>query len=278
MLTAINQTTVRRIGMRAEVHARVSPAGRMPHVLGRDDLLLMVGRDAARLSCRRRVHAVPPSLIAFLGTGDVVVLELPGPAEVRAFYVAPGLLADAASLPIWQRDDRHTDRRLVWVIADARLCDSADSVKSADDVAALVEQTATQGSRRVRLTSREPISHPVVWRARDHLRQEYARRVTLDELAAVVGMRRFALAHAFTREVGMPPHAYQTHVRVHRARELIGKGQLLSSVSQQVGFADQSHLTRHFKRVLGLTPGRYVRAVNAGGSTRLAASASSASA
>jgi AraC-like DNA-binding protein len=276
MLTAANQTTVRRIGTRMEVHARMAPAGRTPYVLGRDDLLLLVGRDAARLSCRRRVHAIPPSLIAFLGIGDVAVLELPGPAEVRAFYMTPGLLAEAARLPIWQRDDRQTDRRLVWAITGAALCESADSVNSADDVGSLVEDTAAHASRRVRLTSREPVSHPVVWRARDHLRQEYARRVTLDELAAVVGMRRFALAHAFTREVGMPPHAYQTHVRVHRARELIGRGQVLSSVSQEVGFADQSHLTRHFKRVLGLTPGRYVRAVSAAEAKTMVGRASSA--
>src|SRR6202008_1114252 len=69
----------------------------------------------------------------------------------------------------------------------------------------------------------------------------------------------YALVRAFSKEVGMPPHAYQTYVRVLRARELIALGRRLSSVALDVGFTDQSHLSRNFKRGLGVTPGRYAR-------------------
>jgi AraC-like DNA-binding protein len=55
----------------------------------------------------------------------------------------------------------------------------------------------------------------------------------------------------------MPPHAFQTQVRVSRAKTLLLEGWSISQVASQTGFADQSHLTRHFKRLVGVTPGRY---------------------
>jgi AraC-like DNA-binding protein len=56
----------------------------------------------------------------------------------------------------------------------------------------------------------------------------------------------------------MPPHAYQTHVRVRRARSLLRDGLPIGAVAARVGFYDQAQLTRHFKRIVGLTPGRYL--------------------
>ena len=77
----------------------------------------------------------------------------------------------------------------------------------------------------------------------------------------MAGMCRYALVRAFTREIGIPPHAYQIHLRISKARALIAAGKALSEVSLQVGFSDQSHLHRHFRRLVGMTPGQYARAV-----------------
>ena len=60
----------------------------------------------------------------------------------------------------------------------------------------------------------------------------------------------------------MPPHAYQTHRRVERARALLAAGETLSATAWLTGFADQSHLTRHFRRAVGVTPGAYRAAVS----------------
>ncbi|HEX5830777.1 MAG TPA: helix-turn-helix domain-containing protein, partial [Gemmatimonadaceae bacterium] len=62
--------------------------------------------------------------------------------------------------------------------------------------------------------------------------------------------------------VGVPPYAYLALVRVRRARALIARGHPLSSVTYVTGFSDQSHLTRQFKRVVGVPPGRYARAAS----------------
>jgi AraC-like DNA-binding protein len=55
----------------------------------------------------------------------------------------------------------------------------------------------------------------------------------------------------------MPPHAYLTRLRIMRAKELLATGERPSSIAPQVGFYDQSQLTRHFRRIVGTTPARY---------------------
>jgi AraC-like DNA-binding protein len=55
----------------------------------------------------------------------------------------------------------------------------------------------------------------------------------------------------------MPPHAYLTHLRIQRAKELLADGVRASAVAARVGLYDQSQLTRHFRRIVGTTPARY---------------------
>jgi AraC-like DNA-binding protein len=81
----------------------------------------------------------------------------------------------------------------------------------------------------------------------------------LHDLSRVAGLSRFGLVHAFTREVGLSPHAYQVHVRVERARVLLKQGCSPATVATTMGFADQSHFTRHFKRILQVTPSQYAK-------------------
>jgi AraC-like DNA-binding protein len=98
-----------------------------------------------------------------------------------------------------------------------------------------------------------------VRQAMDCLRERYRESVDLAELSALTGLSRFALVHAFSNQVGISPHAYQTRVRVERARRLLERGFAPAMVAAEVGFADQSHLHRHFKNVLQVTPGEYTR-------------------
>jgi AraC-like DNA-binding protein len=96
-------------------------------------------------------------------------------------------------------------------------------------------------------------------RAKAYLRERYAEEVSLDELAGIAGLSRFRLARTFAREVGLPPHAYQIHVRVARARTLLRSGMPQAGIAAQLGFSDQSHFIRHFRHILRVTPGEYAR-------------------
>ncbi|WP_224244000.1 AraC family transcriptional regulator [Hyalangium gracile] len=99
--------------------------------------------------------------------------------------------------------------------------------------------------------------HEAVRQARDYLEAYPGENVTLEQLAGLSGLSVFHFVRVFRREVGLPPHAYQIELRVRRARTLLRQGLPPGDVAAALGFSDQSHLTREFKRRVGLTPGRY---------------------
>ena len=113
-----------------------------------------------------------------------------------------------------------------------------------------------------RATDRDPApaGHPAVRRAREYLAAHYAEDVTLDALAREAYVSKYHLARLFCAEVGIPPHAYLTELRVAAARCLIADGCSIADAAYHVGFAAQTHLHRHFVRSCGVTPGRYARA------------------
>jgi AraC-like DNA-binding protein len=100
--------------------------------------------------------------------------------------------------------------------------------------------------------------------ARDYLRAHFGEPVTIAELAGMMGLAESHLIRAFHREFGLPPHAYQTRLRLAAACELLASGVSVSTVAFECGFADQSHLSRNFKTVYGLTPAAWANAVAAG--------------
>jgi AraC-like DNA-binding protein len=99
-----------------------------------------------------------------------------------------------------------------------------------------------------------------VERAKLYLRERFSEAVSLGELATAAGLSRFHLLRSFAKQVGMPPHMYQVRLRIERACSLMQAGLAPSLAATAVGFADQSHFTRHFRRVMDITPGRYARA------------------
>jgi AraC family transcriptional regulator len=89
------------------------------------------------------------------------------------------------------------------------------------------------------------------------IQENYARDVSLNDIAESVHLSPFHVARLFKQALGVSPHQYLIQVRVNSARSLLSAGsgeRSLAEVASAVGFADQSHLTRHFKRLLGVTP------------------------
>lgn len=92
---------------------------------------------------------------------------------------------------------------------------------------------------------------------RDFLNDQPEADVSLEELAKLAGVTAYHLVRQFQKQYGLPPHAYQIQSRIQLAQKLIQQGHSISDSAQMSGFHDQSHLHRHFKRTLGVTPGRY---------------------
>jgi AraC-like DNA-binding protein len=101
--------------------------------------------------------------------------------------------------------------------------------------------------------------HSAVRTAREFIVAHHDRNISLGDLACLVNLSPFHLNRVFTKEIGMPPHAFQTQLRVAAAKKLIQNGLPLASVAATTGFADQSHFIRHFKRLMKITPGEYLK-------------------
>lgn len=113
--------------------------------------------------------------------------------------------------------------------------------------------------------SREPLrlpqsltrSGPSLAAARDYLHEHMSAKITLKQLVGLAGVSEFHFCRQFSRQFGLSPHAYQIQLRLLAAKRLLRNGHPIDAVYQAVGFSSQSHFTRAFLRVTGLTPARF---------------------
>ena len=94
---------------------------------------------------------------------------------------------------------------------------------------------------------------------RDLLDEHRFRSITLAEAGRILHVSPAHLVRCFTRTFGIAPHRYLVGRRIDAARQRLLDGEPVAQVAVDVGFHDQSHLTRHFRRHVGTTPGRYAR-------------------
>jgi AraC-like DNA-binding protein len=183
----------------------------------------------------------------------------------RILYVDPGLIRDALGgrrpLPFVRAAVscnpalraairaglEDLDRPLAALERDAVIQQLADALAAAD------RSTAPR-----RLAARHARA---VDRARDRLDAAIGDGVGSAELEAITGLTRYALARHFRACLGTTPHRYLVLRRLDRARALIGRGAPLVEAALASGFADQSHMTRHFKQAYGVSPGRWAALV-----------------
>jgi len=90
-----------------------------------------------------------------------------------------------------------------------------------------------------------------------HIAAHLAGPLPLDDLAAMTGLSVWRFATVFRERVGMAPHRYVSLQRVLHAQALLRAGATLAGAASEAGFCDQSHLSRRFKRLCGMTPGQY---------------------
>jgi AraC-like DNA-binding protein len=98
-------------------------------------------------------------------------------------------------------------------------------------------------------------------RAKEYIDDDPLGTPTLSDLAALCGLSRFQLLRAFKRDLGIAPKAYIIQRRLELARQALRRGEPPAQAALSAGFADQSHLNRHFTRRFGYTPGVYATAI-----------------
>jgi len=99
------------------------------------------------------------------------------------------------------------------------------------------------------------LSRPALGRAIEYVRDQLHRQLTVSEIATAVHMSPHHFTLLFKQSTGQSPYSYVIEARTKRARELLASGEFsISEIAHRVGFADQSHLSRHIKRMFGITP------------------------
>lgn len=210
--------------------------------------------------------------------GELFVLEPEavhtGMAAVPEGWQYKVLYVDPELLPGWEESDAPAPSAARWtVFRDPALRDALLRVHHAlaeepsDGLAAEEAALRAVGGLRPHLRSvpqrreRAHAEHPAVRRATALLRERWNERMPLAEIAIAAGLSRFELVRRFREQTGQTPHAFRTNLRIARARELLAAGHPAAVVAADCGFADQAHLTRTFRRAVGVTPARYARAV-----------------
>ncbi len=95
-------------------------------------------------------------------------------------------------------------------------------------------------------------------RAIDYIHAYLKKTMTLEDMAAELGMSQYYFCHLFKQSMGISPYQYLIQQRVDRAKILLSKSKKsINNIALECGFANQSHLTRYFRRHTGVTPGRF---------------------
>ena len=93
----------------------------------------------------------------------------------------------------------------------------------------------------------------------DFIQENLGKNISLADLSAGVQMSKYHFCHLFKRSTGLSPHQYVKRERVQRARQLLAEHRLsLVEIANELGFSDQSHFTRTFHTVVGVTPSQYI--------------------
>jgi len=228
------------------------------------------GREVIRY--RGALHYAGPSSVVVLEPGEA---HTGGPADppdftYRVMYPAAGLLAEG----LLAQGARRLPRFREPVIADPGLAAELRRLHAALG-AGLGETEPLEAESRLswlfgelvrrHASPSRDVEVPGAGRVARLVMAQLADRLVsppaLAEIAAGTGLSRYQLIRSFRTEVGMPPYAWLAQHRVSQARALLERGCRPAEAAALTGFADQAHLTRWFRRVVGVTPGVYRNSV-----------------
>lgn len=231
--------------------AHRSASGRGPVLAAAGDVITVNpgevhdGVPLARQARRwRMVHVGPDALAALVGRSDLAVVR-PVLTDPRVRRDIEALLREWAELRATPGAVSHGR----WEEALAQACGALLQRHGNRPDADPVPRAAAMGG-----------SDPALVRVRECLLDQIDAPPDLAQLGALAGVSRFQLVRRFVRAHGLPPFAWLQQQRLRQARALIAAGTPLSEAALACGFADQSHLHRHFVRSFGFTPGLWQRA------------------
>jgi AraC-like DNA-binding protein len=181
----------------------------------------------------------------------------------RIFYIDPALirraLDDARELPFVADPVQVVSsqtRMAASILAD--IDEPIDDLRGAEIAASVADILCALSGRRAR---RILVDMAAMARVRERLIADPRDHAPASELERIAGLDRYTIARQFRGAFGTSPDRYRTLRRLALARRAIERGEPLAAAAAEAGFADQSHMTRQFKRAYGMTPARWTRSV-----------------
>ncbi|MGZ0148477.1 AraC family transcriptional regulator [Kribbella sp. WER1] len=219
--------------------------------------VLIVDEGAVRYDLDRHEHGLAQAQVSLLPPhvphdGRSV---RPGGFRKRVLYLAPerldlGLIGAAVDQPEYVDPLlRQRIHQLHRVLRDGR-----EDLEAQSRLLLIEERLQQHLARRGVGVADTRQGAGVAGRLRELLDSRVADGVSLEEAGRIIQAHPVHLVRAFSQEFGMPPHRYLTGRRVDLARRYLLDGRPAAEVATLAGFYDQSHLNRHFKKVLGVTP------------------------
>ncbi|WP_255946177.1 helix-turn-helix domain-containing protein [Streptomyces odontomachi] len=237
----------------------------------------LMDSGAASFLYRGEIHTATAGEVFLINAGEVHTgcLAHPEGYRYRVLYLGAGALGqfddgDAADggprgCPIEFRDTVVRDPRLAALLdrthqALTPAAPGADNRLLQEELLAELGEVLCNRYAEPRPGGPEPPprdGNQAVSIAREYLESRLAEKVSLVELGTVACISPFRLSRLFNAELGMPPHAFQNLLRVKRARQLLAGGARAVGIARDLGFYDQAHLNRVFKRYTGVTPHQF---------------------
>ncbi len=229
------------------------------------DEFVIVVLEQGRRRCRfgRESLVLEVGMVLVIEPGVAYACEAGGPDAVRwrSLLVPPGTMAgwgshSAQPSPGWHVvHDAGLWARLVRVHAGL-MGEPAPGGGLVLEARAMLGEVMSR-SRGAICGAPAPIEPRRIRQIREHLAAHLTSATSLDQLSDLVGVSPFYLQRTFKAVTRMSPREYLMDLRIRRARQLLREGVAPRSVGTSVGFFDQSHFTRAFRRLTGVTPGQY---------------------
>lgn len=203
----------------------------------------------------RRVEMLRPGAVVWVSAGEVHGGHRVGssPCRYRMTYISDAFVSASIGNAEIAARPHYCERTFASLDALHRSCRTTEKETVKDRLGGVLRGLGEARGNRERCGVQR---HPAIDRVIDLLLEGER---DMGELADEIGLHPVTLSRVFRKAVGLPPHAFRLDRKVQEARSRIARGEGLADVAAELGFADQSHLTRHFKRRFGLTPGAYAR-------------------